>query len=35
LHSYIARNLSKNMYSVLASDIIQNIPYTINNIIYS
>lgn len=35
LHSYIARNLSKNMYSVLASDIIQNIPYTINDILYS
>lgn len=29
LHSYIARELSKNMYSVLATDIIEKIPYTI------
>ena len=30
-HSYIARELSKDMNSVLAQDIIENIPYTLAN----
>lgn len=33
IHSYIARELSEKMYSVLASDIIERLSFTINDIL--